>query len=241
MLNDPGVWKYIYWLDDTGLSKLKEKMAAMDKEMVVATKCPCEAIKGEIGYASPPTWSVICKHDAAIWYDQSKHVGKHVVGSSFALDKSFEPFLETTLAEVSFSPPSFPTTKEKQELIEDPLFLSHKPKSWDEFPEEMREPIIKGLGTLPGEAVGTWDDLFLNWSAVRANFISPKYRADSALYNAPYSIADTKNINSCCVELFNLVDSKEEALLARPCVGAMIMEAAKQDQYYLVKVAKNGK
>jgi hypothetical protein len=37
------------------------------------------------------------------------------------------------------------------------------------------------------------------------------------------------------------LDSKEEGLLVRPCVGAMIMEAAKQDQYYLVNMVKNKK
>jgi hypothetical protein len=241
MSNEPGIWKYIYWLGEAEFLKLKKQMAALDKEMVVATKCPCEAIKGEIGYSGPDTWPVICKHDADIWYGQSKHVGKYVVGSSFALDKSFEPFLETTIAKVSFSPPRFPTSQEKRELIEDPIFLSRKPKSWDDFPEEMREPIIKGLSTLPGEPVGSWDELFLNWTAVHANFVSPKYRADSSFFNAPYSIANSKNINSCCTELFNLLDSKEEALLVRPCVGAMIMEAAVSDQYYLVKMAKNQK
>jgi hypothetical protein len=241
MSNEPGALKYIYWLGDAELTKLKKQMAALDKEMNVAAKCPCEAIKGEIGYANPQTWSVICQHDAAIWYGQSKHEGKYVVGSSFALDESFEPFLETTLREVSFSPPPFPTSEEKRELAQDPVFLSGKPDRWDDFPMAMREPTIKGLGTLPGKPVGTWDELFLNWTAVHANFVSPKYRADNNFANVPYSIADSKNINSCCVELFNLLDSKEEGLLVRPCVGAMIMEAAKQDQYYLVNMVKNKK
>ena len=124
MPEKPAIWKYIYWLDDAALAELKKQVAAQDKELVVATKCPCEAMKGEIGYASPPIWSVICKHDAAIWYEASRHAGKHVVGSSFALDQRFESFLETTLAKISFSPAHLPTTEEKQALIEDPVFLA---------------------------------------------------------------------------------------------------------------------
>jgi hypothetical protein len=52
--------------------------------------------------------------------------------------------------------------------------------------------------------------------------------------NAPYSIADTVHISSCCVELFNLLDSNEETLLVRPCIGSVIVKVLEKDRYYRV-------
>ena len=239
MPDESDVWKYVYWLEEAALAALKEEMAAAGTEIAAATKCPCEALKGEIGFAAPEIWTVICKHDADVWYRPSKHAGKYLVGSSFELAERFRPFLETTLTKVPFSPPPFPSSEQKRQLADDTVFLSKKPEDWDAFPEEMREPILKGLATMPGETFHTWEELFLSWTAVHANFVHPRYRADGKLHHAPYSIAESKNISSCCVELFNLLDSEEPAMLVRPCVGATIIEAAEENQYHLVKVVRN--
>ena len=84
-IDSKGVWKYCYWLDDEGLSRLKKQMEEKDTAMVQAEKNPCEALKGDIGYAEPHTWDVICKHDASPWYRASRHVGKNLIVSSFPL------------------------------------------------------------------------------------------------------------------------------------------------------------
>ena len=86
--NNNGIWKYCYWLDDQGLSELKQEMADQGTPIVRAEQNPCEALKGEIGYAEPTTWSTICKHDAAPWYRASKHNGKNLIVSSFPLKGS---------------------------------------------------------------------------------------------------------------------------------------------------------
>jgi hypothetical protein len=62
----------------------------------------CEAMIGEIGYAEPDTWFIICEHDAAPWYNKSKFKGKTFVISSFFLDKEYEKYLETTITPVPF-------------------------------------------------------------------------------------------------------------------------------------------
>jgi hypothetical protein len=56
--------------------------------MTEAKQNPCEAMIGEIGYAEPDTWFVICEHDAAPWYNKSKFKGKTLVISSFFWTRS---------------------------------------------------------------------------------------------------------------------------------------------------------
>jgi hypothetical protein len=45
-------------------------------------------------------------------------------------------------------------------------------------------------------------------------------------------------MSTCCVEMFNLINTQEEALLVRPCIGAVIVKAFERDQYYLVTPMK---
>jgi hypothetical protein len=131
-----------------------------------------------------------------------------------------------------------PDKTELQTLINDPLFMKRNPPAWDQFPSEMGEQIVKGLARLSGKPSGTWQELFQNWTAVHANFVTPRFRTDDDLA-APYSIGDTFSISSCCVELFNLLDSGEKTLLVRPCTGAALIQAMERDRYYLVQLVKN--
>ena len=83
-------WKYSYWLDDEKLARLKEQMQARGTTMTVAQQNPCEALRGEIGYAEPRVWPTICKHDSTPWYDESRFAGKNLVVSSFPLEGEFK-------------------------------------------------------------------------------------------------------------------------------------------------------
>ena len=102
----------------------------------------------------------------------------------------------------------------------------------------MGEQIVKGLARLSGKPAGTWEQLFQTWTSVHANFVAPQFRSTDA-QAAPYSIGDTFSISSCCVELFNLLDSAEAILLVRPCTGAALLQAMERDRYYLVRLVKN--
>jgi len=196
-------------------------------------------LKDKIGYAEPHVWPLICKPDATPWYNDSKFKGKHLVASSFSLGQSYDTALETTISPVSFKPPYIPSTRQREDLSNDPTYLSRQPETWNAFPEEWSEEIVKGFARMTGNPSITFRDVLIRWASVHANFISPTYRADKTFFNAPYSIDDSAHISTCCVELFNLLDSDEEALLVRPCIGAVIAEVAVQDQYYLVVPVNN--
>ena len=206
--------------------------------MVQAEKNPCEALKGDIGYAEPHTWDVICKHDASPWYRASKHKGKHLVVSSFPLAEEYIPFLETTIEPTTFSPDKIPSKKDLINLAKDTTYISLTLDGWGEFPEEMGEAIVNGLGKMTGEPFGTFEDLLTSWDAVHSNFVKPRYRAGKDFLNAPYSVADSIHTGTCCVELFNLLDSKENAMLVRPCIGSVIVKVLEKDRYYLIRVVK---
>ncbi len=232
------IWKYCYWLDDQRLQGLKKEMAEKKVEMVRAEKNPCEALKGDIGYAELHTWEVICEHDAAPWYAASKHVGKNLVISSFPLGPAYEPFLETTIEPSSFEPETLPSCEEHARIATDETFLSCQPGGWGKFPKEMGDAIAKGLADLAGEPPKGFKDILCTWTAVHSNFVNPQYRAGEEFMEAPYSIADTTHISSCCVELFNLIGSREPGLLVRPCIGAVIVKVLEKERYYFVRLAK---
>jgi hypothetical protein len=233
------IFKYCYWVSDATLSGLKKQVLEKGIQMMEAKQNPCEALTGELGYALPVIWSIICKFDAAPWYKKSKFNGKTLVCSSFRLNNEYEQFLETTITPVSFEQEDFLTNDEKKVLIDTPVFQEQKPSEWDNFPKEMGEQITKGLAKMTGEPAGSWVDLFQDWTAVHANFVSPKFRADETWLNAPYSIGNSYTISSCCVELFNLLESEEKALLVRPCTGAAMIRVLEKDRYYFVRLIKN--
>jgi hypothetical protein len=232
------VWKYCYWLEEKRFNTFQEEMKAQGLEMRRAEKNPCEALLYDIGYAAPNCWSAICLHDALPWFEASPFAGKTLVISSQALNPCYDDCLETTITPIKFKPKNMPDSAEREALINDPQFVKSKPAAWDQFPREMGEQIVKGLARLSGKPSGTWDELFKNWTAVHANFVAPRFRTNDE-QAAPYSIGDTFSISSCCVELFNLLDSGEEALLVRPCTGAALLQAMERDRYYLVNLVKN--
>jgi len=238
MLNND-IWKYCYWISSETLSDLQQQMLNRETSLIQAEKNPCEVLAGEIGVAEPDVWSVICRHDAAPWYNQSKFKGKILVVSSFSLGNEYEEYLETTITPVDFEPLRSLTEDEKEALVNSPGFQNRKPPEWDSFPRETGEQITQGLAKITGKTAGSWEDLFQTWTAVHANFVSPQYRANEKFLNSPYSIADSYTISSCCVELFNLLESEEKALLVRPCTGAVMIKLLKKDHYYFVKLVKN--
>jgi hypothetical protein len=233
------VWKYSYWLDDGHLAQLKQKMQERGVEMVCAQYSPCEVLKGEIGYAEPHVWPVLCSPDATPWYRESRFSGQNLVASSFALDDGFSGFLETTITPVAFEPPRMPDQHGREELSEDRTYLGREPAAWSDFPAEWAEEMVKGFARMTGNPAITFQDILIRWTAVHANFIKPRFRADKTFLSAPYSTDETRFISTCCVELFNLLDSSEQALLVRPCIGAVMADVALQDQYYLVVLHKN--
>jgi len=232
------VWKYCYWLEEKRFNTFQEEMKAQGLEMRRAEKNPCEALLDDIGYAAPDCWSAICRFDALPWFEASSFTGKTLVVTSTSLDQAYDDCLETTITPFKFKPKNMPNKAEIEALINDPLFLKHKPVAWDQFPQEMGEQIVKGLARMSGKPSGTWEELFKNWTAVHANFVAPRFRTNDE-QAAPYSIGDIFSISSCCVELFNLLNSNEAALLVRPCTGAALLQAMERDRYYLVRLVKN--
>ena len=143
-------WKYCYWLTEEHLEQLKAHLQAQGIEMARAKQNPCEILLAEIGYAEPATWSVICRFDAAPWYQASQHAGKYLVVTSQALDEPFNQFLETTIEPVAFDPPYLPSPEEQKALAANPDYQTRQPQGWGAFPKEMGEAIVKGLGKVFG-------------------------------------------------------------------------------------------
>jgi hypothetical protein len=237
--NHRKTWKHSYWLDDNYLARLKNEMQDKGVEMTCAQYAPCEAFRGKIGYAEPQVWPVLCKPDATPYYLESKFNGKNLVISSFPLNEQYHNFLETSITPVEFKPPTMPGLQEKETLCEDKVYLSKEPAAWNTFPKEWSNEMVKGFTRMTGNQSTTFEDILVRWTAVHANFINPKCRADATYSHAPYSIDESKFISTCCVELFNLLDSGEKAFLVRPCIGAVIAEGLEDNQYYLVKLIKN--
>lgn len=238
--HDQQPWKYCYWLDPNHFLGLQNELQDKGIETTCAQYAPCEALKGDIGYAEPHVWPVLCKSDATPWYNQSAFFGKTLIVSSFPLHDRYEPFLQTTITPSTFQTPYMPTLEEKEKLSEDSVYLSQKPKPWNQFPEEWSEEMVKGFSEMSGNPSITFEDILLRWNAVHANFINPSYRAGESYLNAPYSIDESKYISTCCVELFNLFDSREQALLVRPCIGAVIADVLADNQYYQVDIRRSG-
>jgi hypothetical protein len=238
MQQEQDVWKYSYWLDDKLFQDVQQEMAAKGVHMRRAEKNPCEALLDDVGYVAPECWSAICRFDALPWFEASPFKDKTLVVSSTRLGPSYEGCLETTITPITFKPKAMPDKAERDALISDPEFLKRKPAAWDDFPQEMGEQIVKGLARLSGKPAGTWDELFQTWTSVHANFVAPQFRSSDA-QAAPYSIGDTFSISSCCVELFNLLDTAEAVLLVRPCTGAALLQAMERDRYFLVRLVKN--
>ncbi len=231
--------KYSYFFDSSMFSDVMEYLKEKDITPGEAKQNPCEILKDEIGFAAPSVWQVICRHDALPWYEKSKKEGKYLVISSFALPGKFSNCLETTFEPVEFTPADLPSEGEFKNLAEDPDYLSEEPDRWKDFPQTMGAQIAKGIGNITKNKSITWNSLFRTWTANHSNFVNPRFRADEKFLNAPYSIADSYHISSCCAELFNLIESQEKALLVRPCTGALMLNVLEKDRYYMVKIIKN--
>lgn len=230
-------WKYCYWLTEDIFINLKERMQAEGVQMLRAKQNPCEAVLAETGYAEPAVWNLICRFDAAPWYSASPHAGKYLVVTSKALGEPFSKFLETTIEPVEFDPPPMPGQEEKKALVANPEYQARQPKGWGEFPKETGNAIVSGLGKVFGAQISSFEDLLCTWTAVHANFVCPMYRSGELFGNVPYSISDSVHMSTCCAEMFNLMCTREKALLVRPCVGSVIVKAFERDRYYLVTPA----
>lgn len=229
------VWKYVYWFDEQGMLQVKKDLQEKGLDPTPSKQNPCEALRGDIGYAEPHVWNSICMHDAAPWYHASRHAGKYLVVSSFALPETYDRFLETTIELTAFEPPALPDAKMLAALAQDSIYTAREPQDWGQFPPHVGEAIVQGLTKMTGTPPAKdFSELLQTWTAVHANFVNPRYRAGEEYMNAPYSVADTVHISSCCVELFNLLDSSENTLLVRPCIGSVIVRVLEKDRYYRV-------
>ena len=228
------VWRYVYWMHDTMCAQLRTWCRTQNIEPVEAEKNPCEALRGQVGLAAPPTWAMICKFDAVPWYQQSRHVGQTLVTSGQPLPDSFAAALTATITPVDFTPPALPGPDEWHTLVAETTD-ARMPATWFNFPAEVGGQIVQGLPKLTNDPPASWEELFDCWTAVHLNFLQPRYRAGNEWDQAPYSIADTFRISTCCVQLFNMFDTTEKALLVRPCTGAALLQVMEKNRYYLVR------
>ena len=231
--------RYCYWFAKEAFEKLQHQMNKNDIPMTGAQKMACEVFNCTCGFVEPSIWAIYDAWDAATWLAASRHAGKNLVVTSFRLGEEWEPLLETIFEPVDFVPPAQPSLQEKELLVKDPTYQSREPARFGDFPEENRERLVNGMAKMHGTEPEPFSTYLLEWRAVHANFVNPKYRAHTEYDNAPYSIADSAHISSCCVELCGMFETREKTFLVRPCMGAVVMNALERDRYYLVRNVKN--
>jgi len=239
MSNQKNKHRYCYWFEKEKFEKLHNQMNKNAIPMIGAQKMACEVFNCECGFVEPSIWALNDQWDADTWYAASNHAGKNLVVSSFRLGEEWESLLETIFEPVDFLPPVQPSLQEKEVLVKDSTYQRREPVGFGDFPEESRERLVKGIAKMQGTEPEPFCSYLLEWRAVHANFVNPKYRAHTEYDSAPYSVSDSTHISSCCVELCGMFETPEKKFLVRPCMGAVIMNALERDRYYLVHNVKN--
>ena len=128
--------------------------------MLQAKQNACEILLADIGYAAPSIWQIICKFDAAPWYDASPFAGKYIVASSQPLPADFQPCLAATISPLILCLPATVSEEDKHGLINNRMLSwSRVPAKWWLFPKETGEAIVAGLQKMFGSQVENFDEL----------------------------------------------------------------------------------
>jgi hypothetical protein len=76
--------------------------------------------------------------------------------------------------------------------------------------------------------------IILNHSANRANFVDPKFFNDMNGRKVPYSIANSIQVCSSCLEFFNLLGSRWPVKYVVSCIGTVQFAKLPIDDYFKV-------
>ena len=224
--------KYVYWLEESGFSSLKEDLVEKGINMTEAKKAICVPLARnvKIGFVAPDAWRgyKLCKRQMS-WYRVSPFFGQICVVSSFELEEyGFTP--EVTLSPSKFYPPALPNEDEKKRMRQLPSYLQAKPPEWENIETENPALLHKWLKIIGLRGI-TYQELFVTHCANHANFIEPVYYVTDENGIIPYSIDKTPYICSACLEFYNIIGSKFYKKMVVPCPGAVLFAGLPVNTY----------
>ena len=227
--------KFCYWLGLKGLREVRESLEGKGLELADETRIPCRILRTskEVGIVAPQAWHGICRRRTC-WYWESEKASQYLVVSNMPLDHP-EMGHPIIITQSSFKPDRLPTLDEISPLLKSQEFQKKKPKAWEEV-----EPIEKDFYQTwyerhPENEPFDFDKIFMSHSANHANFLDPKFFAKFNGVMAPYSIADSLRVCSCCLEFFNILGSQWKVKYVTPCIGAVMFARLPANQYFEVK------
>lgn len=225
--------KYIYWLTGEKEEELRAILAERGKKLKKGKAVVCPGLDEitKIISVAPEVWRGTCRRQGS-WYRRSAKKGLYLIISSFDLE-GFEPYREAVITRSDFILPRCATRDEKQEMIADEDFRSSVPEEW-----YIVSDLEKRLWTKWARRLGSddeWDTLFLTHTATHANFMKPRFFIEENGHIIPYSIDQSANLCSCCLELFGIVGKDWKKKLVSPCAGAVVFSRLEKDRYLLVE------
>lgn len=230
-------WRFVYWFREPP-DRLRALVRSAGYKCVFMRDLPCAAFRRDMPViVVPGAWNKTCARQGS-WYRASDKNGAVLLVSPVCLDPIFENkavngFLAATLDPDGFVPPRFARPGEVEALVSDASFLDNAPQEWLRASRRQSE-FHMSLAKRFGAATTSWKKLFAIQSANHANFISPKLTAEINGEAVPYSIYPTAYLCSCCIQVFRVMETGREQLLAAPCPGGVIYGRLTPDRFVRV-------
>ena len=226
--------KHIYWLTRAEELRVREELEGRDIEMGTAERIVCAPLNEgcRISSVSPEVWDFTCARQGS-WYRASDKNGLYLIISSFELN-GYDARKAATITRSSFDPPVRAKPEEKTAMVHDPELESLIPPRWRAVSDVEKRVYLRWARRL-GSRVENFDSLYLTHTANHANFMKPRFYIKAAKAIIPYSIDQSANLCSCCLELFQVIGSRFRKKLIAPCPGATIFARLKPDHYLLAE------
>lgn len=228
--------KYAYWTNRGKALELKNELTAQGLAVVEPRKAVCIPLsrRSDIGIVPPDTWknSELCKRPLS-WYWMSPFAGDYLIISATSLEQ-YGFIRPIVLSNVTFKPPRLPNRTDLIRLASHSNYINAKPVEWDNLDAEDPSQQDRWLRVM-GIRGKTYRELFLTHCANHANFIEPEYFVREGDTIVPYSIAETREVCSACLEFFNIIGRQYKKKLVVPCPGAVMYAGLPVNKYIAVE------
>ena len=233
--------KYIYWFDPDSFGELQKLLDSKKISLFHSKKAVCVPLSKriEIGFISPEGFrkNPVCERQLS-WYDVSPYKDMYLVVSSINIDDlgfDKKPYVALQIKESNLllkPSKTLPDTKTLEKLISQRGYQKLKPAKWEDINKDSdaqkRWMKIVGLRKI------TFSELFMYHCANHANFIEPMFYITKNHEKIPYSIAPTRYVCSCCLEIYDIIGTQFKKKLVIPCPGSVIFAGLKKDKFYEV-------
>lgn len=224
--------KFVHWLGKDRFEKFRKQLKADGVSLFESRHCVCKPLSKDIplGYVKPDVWkkSDFCKKPLS-WYWISPYADQYLVISDFSLDQ-YHIRPDIILKYSDFSPQKLPDISEKKKMKNRSLVLYGKTVDWSDIAAEDPAAFERWMVKLGIRGID-YEALFLNQCANHANFIDPVFYCLENDHIVPYSIGNTINVCSACLEFFNIIGGQFSRKLVVPCPGAVFYAGVPVNRY----------